>query len=340
MKNTFTILLLIFGIFTNVHAHQQIMLFTGNANGPLAAKVADYLKVPLGSAQIQEFNDGEIQIHVKESVRSKDVFIIQPTCKSDRQSVNDNLMELFLLVRTMKRASANSITAIIPYYGYARQDRKTNSRVPISAADIALLLETAGVDRVLTVDLHCGQIQGFFRNIPVDNLYASSVFVSYIANQKFNNVVIVSPDAGGVERAKKFAEALNRKGIETEIALISKERAKAGVVASMHLIGNVKGSHAIIIDDLCDTGGTLVKAAQLLKDEGASKVYAVITHPVFSGNALEKIKDSALDQVITSDTIPLQGEIPANIHLISVAPLLGEAIRRIDQGKSISALFE
>ena len=340
MGKIILITLLAIAPFINTYANNQIMLFTGNANNELAQKVADYLEVPLGAALVSEFNDGEIQIQIKENVRGKDVFIVQPTCKNVTRSINDNLMELFLLVRTMKRASSNSITAVIPYYGYARQDRKISPRVPISAADIALLLETAGVDRVLTVDLHCGQIQGFFRNAPVDNLFASSLFVSYIASKDLSNIVIVSPDAGGVERAKKFAESLNKQGIETEIALISKERAKAGVIASMNLIGNVTGADAIIIDDMCDTAGTLVKAAELLKNQGANRVFAIVTHPVFSGNALEKIQNSVLEEMIVSDTIPLRGNIPSNIRLISVAPLLGEAIRRIDEGESISVLFE
>lgn len=340
MRKITSIIMLTTLLCTNVHGTNQIMLFTGNANIELAQKVAEYLEIPLGSALVKEFNDGEIRIHVQESVRGQDVYIVQPTCQNDSQSVNDNLMELFLLVRTMKRASAASITAVIPYYGYARQDRKTTSRVPISAADIALLLETAGIDRLVTVDLHCGQIQGFFRNVPVDNLFASTLFVSYIESKGLENIVVVSPDAGGVERAKKFSESLNKRGIETDMALISKERAQAGVVASMNLIGCVEGCCAIIIDDLCDTGGTLVKAAQLLKDNGASRVFAIVTHPVFSGQALEKIRNSVLEEMITSDTIPLRGEVPSNVHLISVAPLLGEAIRRIDQGESISVLFE
>ncbi len=340
MGKIISIIILGITFFINAHATGQVMLFTGNANHDLAQKVADYLEIPLGSALVSEFNDGEIQIHIQESVRGQNVFIIQPTCQGINQSINDNLMELFLLVRTMKRASAGSITAIIPYYVYARQDRKTTSRVPISAADIALMLETAGIDRVVTIDLHCGQIQGFFRNVPVDNLFASPLFVSYIASKNLNNIVIVSPDAGGVERVKKFADALNKRGIETEIALISKQRAKAGVIASMNLIGNVEGADAIIVDDLCDTGGTLIKAAELLKNQGANRVFAITTHPVFSGSALEKIRNSALEEMIISDTIPLRGDIPSNIHLISVAPLLGEAIRRIDEGESISVLFE
>lgn len=340
MGKIISLALLTLALATNLNASDQMMLFSGRGNHELSEKVADYLNISLGSALVGEFNDGEVQIQVKESVRGKDVFIIQPTCQNTEQSVNDTLMELFLFVRTMKRASAGKITAVIPYYGYARQDRKVASRVPISAADVALLLETAGVDRVVTVDLHCGQIQGFFRDAPVDNLFASSLFVSYIASKNLEHIVVVSPDAGGVERAKKFSEALNKKGIATDIALISKERAKAGVIASMNLIGCVEGADAIIVDDLCDTGGTLAKAAELLKTKGANRVFAVVTHPVFSGSALENIENSVLEEMIISDTIPLRGNTPSNIHLISIAPLLGEAIRRLDQGESISALFE
>ena len=211
---------------------ENALLFSGNANLPLATKVAEYLHVPLGSATVSKFNDGEIQIQIKENVRNKDIFILQSTCPSDKQSINDNLMELYLLIRTMKRASAGNITVVIPYYGYARQDRKTTPRVPISAADVALLLELAGIDRVLTIDLHCGQIQGFFHNIPVDNLYAASVFIPYFASKELNNVVVVSPDAGGVERATKFLKQLDKKGIPAQMALISKQRASAGVVGS------------------------------------------------------------------------------------------------------------
>ncbi|MBS0626926.1 MAG: ribose-phosphate diphosphokinase, partial [Verrucomicrobia bacterium] len=246
----------------------------------------------------------------------------------------------FLLVRTAKRASAKNITAVIPYYGYARQDRKTAGRVPISAADIALMLEVAGVDRVITIDLHCGQIQGFFRDAPVDNLYASFMFISYFEQKNLENIVVVSPDAGGVERTKTFKDNLIKRGIPAEMAIISKQRAKAGVVGSMNLIGDVNGADAIIVDDMCDTGGTLVKAAQLLKDQGANRVFAVITHPVFSGNALEKIENSVIDEMIISDTIPLRGEAPSNVRVISVASLIGEAICRIQSGKSISELFE
>ena len=316
------------------------ILFSGNSNTSLAQEVANYLQIPLGDALVDKFNDGEIQISLQDSVRNKNVFILQSNCPSKDQSINDNIMELFLLVRTAKRASAKNITAVIPYYGYARQDRKTAGRVPISAADIALMLEVAGVDRVVTVDLHCGQIQGFFRKAPVDNLYASFMFISYLASKNLQNVVVVSPDAGGVERTKKFMDSLIKQGTSAKMAIISKQRAQAGVVGSMNLIGSVTGADVILVDDMCDTGGTLVKAAKLLKDQGASRIFAIITHPVFSGNALEKIGDSVIDEMIISDTIPLRGKAPANITVISIASLLGESIRRIQLGESLSELFQ
>ena len=317
----------------------EAMIFSGNANHELAEKIADYLGVPLGNAEIGRFNDGEIQIMINTSVRNKDVFVVQSNCTTKEQSVNDNIMELFLMVRALKRSSAASITAVIPYYGYARQDRKTSGRSPISAADVAMMLESAGVDRVVTVDLHCGQIQGFFRDIPVDNLYASPLFTAYFAGKELHNVVVVSPDAGGVARAKQFADDLGRHGIHAEMALISKQRAKAGVIASMSLIGNVEGADAIIIDDMCDTGGTLVKAAALVKELGARRVFATVTHPVFSNHALELIRDSVLEEMVVADTIPLRGDAPANLHRVSVSSLLGEAIRRTHYGESVSALF-
>lgn len=320
-------------------SEDSYMIFTGNANPELAQKIADYLQIPLGAATVTKFSDGEIKIHINESVRGKDIFIVQ-SGRSNNQSVNDNLMELYLLIRTMKRASAKRITAIIPYYGYARQDRRTTSRVPISAADIALMFEMAGVDRLITIDLHCGQIQGFFQNTPVDNLFASSLFISHIVDKNLSNVVVVSPDTGGVDRARKFSEGLKKKGVDSGIALISKERVQAGVISTMQLIGNVQGADAIIVDDMCDTAGTLVKAAQLIKDHGANRVFAVITHPVFSGDALEKIKNSVIEELVISDTIPLKEGVPSNIHCISVAPLLGQAILRVQTGQSISMMFE
>jgi ribose-phosphate pyrophosphokinase len=249
-------------------------------------------------------------------------------------------MELFLLVRTMKRASAGSITAVIPYYGYARQDRKVSPRVPISAADIALLFEEAGIDRVVTIDLHCGQIQGFFRNAPVDNLTASSLFISHFVQKDLKNIVVVAPDPGGVDRAKKFMEQLQAKGYCAQMAIISKQRAGAGVIDSMKLMGDVSGADAIIIDDLCDTAGTLVQAAALLKEKGAHHVYAAITHPVFSGPALERIKNSVIEELVITNTIPLSPQAPANIKVISCAELLAEAIYRIHLGGSVSELFK
>jgi ribose-phosphate pyrophosphokinase len=325
-------------IATSLNA--QIMLFSGNANKELAQKIADYLQIPLGQATVSTFNDGEIQIQIKESVRGHDVFIVQPTCHTATQSVNDTLMELFLLVRTMQRASAKSITVVVPYYGYARQDRKAMSRVPISAADVAMMLEVGGVDRVLTIDLHCGQIQGFFRNAPVDNLFSSPIFIDYFAAKELHNVVVVSPDAGGVDRAYKFAQQLRRHNVPAEMALISKRRASAGVIESMYLIGDVTDADAIIVDDICDTAGTLVKAAQLLKDNGARRVFAVIPHGVFSGNAIDKIRNSVICEMVIADTIPLREKAPNNLTVLSVSHLLGDAILSIYKGDSVSALFD
>lgn len=305
---------------------ENAVLFTGNANNALAQEISTYLNMPLGKATVKRFNDGEIQIGIEQTVRNKDIFIIQPTCPSEKQSVNDNLMELYLLIRTMKRSSAASITAIIPYYGYARQDRKTNKIESISAADVAMLLEQAGVNRVVTVDLHCGQIQGFFQNVPVDNLYASRVFIPYYIKKGLQNVVVVSPDAGGVDRANKFLAGLAEHGVIGRLAIISKQRACAGVIESMNLLGDVTDANAIIVDDMCDTGGTLCKAAQLLKDHGAKKVFAAISHPVFSGSALEKIRCSVIEEMVITNSIPLKQTIPSNIQCISIAPLLGNVI--------------
>jgi len=338
VTNLLLSLIIASSIVTNTNA--QIMLFSGNANKELAQKIADYLQVSLGESIVSTFNDGEIQIQIKESVRGHDVFIIQPTCHTATQSVNDTIMELFLLVRTMQRASAKSITVVVPYYGYARQDRKAMSRVPISAADVAMMLEIGGVDRVLTIDLHCGQIQGFFRNAPVDNLFSSPIFIDYFVKKELSNVVVVSPDAGGVDRAYKFAQQLRKKGVSAEMALISKRRASAGVIESMYLIGDVNGADAIIVDDICDTAGTLVKAAQLLKDHGANRVFAVIPHGVFSGNALDKIRNSVICEMVIADTIPLREQAPSNLTILSVSALLGDAIVRIHRGESVSALFD
>ncbi|MDP3788549.1 MAG: ribose-phosphate diphosphokinase [Candidatus Chromulinivorax sp.] len=265
---------------------------------------------------------------------------IQSTCSCSTQSINDNLMELILLIRTCKRSSADTITVVMPYYGYARQDRKSSPRVPISAADVAALIELSGADRILTIDLHCGQIQGFFRDIPVDNLYAAPTFIPYLIEQNLQNPVVISPDAGGVERATKFVQNLERHGVFADMAIISKQRASAGVIGSMNLIGNVQDADVIIVDDICDTAGTLIKAAQLLKDCGAKRVFAVITHPVFSCNAMEKIRSSVIDELIVADTIPLQGDVPVNIITISISSLIAQAISHIYNGESISKIFE
>lgn len=303
-------------------------LFTGNANPGLAENIAKALNIPLSQAHIGRFADGEINIHINENVRNCDVYILQSTCPSENGSVNDNLMELYLLVRALKRASAQSVTAIIPYFGYARQDRKSKNLVPISASDVAMLLELAGVDQVISVDLHCGQIQGFFHKAPVDNLYAGKIFVPYFTAKKdLSNLVVISPDAGGVERAKQFIEELSSHGVKAQMAIIVKQRKDAGVVDKMDLVGNVQNSDVVIIDDMCDTGGTLVKAAYELKQRGAKRVFACITHPVFSENALTKIENSVIDELIITDTIPLKKKPPNNITQLSIGPLLAEAIK-------------
>lgn len=316
------------------------LLISGNSNLALAQKVTHYLGGDLADASIGVFNDGEVNIKICENVRGKDIYIIQSTCSTDCQSVNDSLIELYLLIRTLKRSSAGTITVIIPYYGYARQDRKIRSRVPISAADIAQMIEMAGADRVLSIDLHCGQIQGFFHQIPMDNLYAAQEFIPHFLQKQLVNPVVVSPDAGGVDRADQFAKQLARKGHDVGMALISKQRSGAGKIKGMQLIGDVEGCDAIIVDDMCDTGGTLMRAAQLLKDSGARRVFAVITHPVFSCGALKKLGESVIDEIIITDTIPLRGTIPANLTVISVSSLLGDAICRMQGGESVSALFQ
>jgi ribose-phosphate pyrophosphokinase len=316
------------------------LLFSGNASAPLAKAVAECLETTLSPVNVTHFNDGEIRIKVNENVRNKDVFLIQSTCTTDVGSVNDSIMELFLTIRTMKRASARKITAIIPYYGYARQDRKTESRVPISASDIAKLLEMAGADHVICVDLHCGQIQGFFHQIPVDNLFAAPIFVRYFSEKMhLVNPVVVSPDAGGVERAKKFIEGLARYCVDASLAVIVKQRASVGVIEKMNLVGSVEDCDAIIVDDICDTAGTLVLAAKELKENGARRVFAAITHPVFSGPALERISGSCLVELVVSDTIPAKAELPSNVVQLSIAPLIAEAIDRIYNGSSLSHLF-
>lgn len=310
----------------------ELKVFSGNANRPLAEKVCDYLGISLGNAEVKTFSDGEISVEINENVRGKDVFIIQPTCPP----VNDNLMELLIMIDAARRASAGRITAVIPYYGYARQDRKVAPRQPISAKLVANLITVAGASRVLTMDLHAGQIQGFF-DIPVDNLYARPVLLHYLKEHFKDDLVIVSPDAGGVERARAFAKRL-----DASLAIIDKRRERANVAEVMNIIGDVKGKTAVIVDDMVDTGGTLTKAASALLDKGASAVYACCTHPVLSGNAVQRIEESPIKELIVTDTIPLSEEARKckKIKVLSVGKLFGEAVRRIHLNESVSVLFE
>lgn len=311
---------------------EGIKLFSGNAHKALADEVAVYLNMPVGEAVIKHFSDGEIDVQIKENVRGHDVFVIQPTSTP----VNDNIMELLLMVDALKRASAKRITAVMPYYGYARQDRKVQPRVPISAKLIADLITAAGTSRILTMDLHAAQIQGFF-NIPVDNLYASPVLLDYVRQKNSNRkLVIVSPDAGGVERARSFARRL-----QCSIAIIDKRREAANVSETMNVIGNIQDSDTMILDDMIDTGGTIVQAAAALKDKGAHKVVAACTHAVLSGSSIDKVNASELEELIVTNTIPFDSkkEKCKKLTVLSIAPLLGEAIRRTNEESSVSSLF-
>lgn len=319
----------------------DMVLFSANANPELAAEIAALLGTNLGNITVARFADGEVNVQVHDNVRGKDVFIIQPTSPP----VNEHLMELLLLVSTMRRASAERITCVIPYYGYARQDRKMTARVPISAADVARLLEAMGVDRVVAVDLHCGQIQGFFGpRVPVDNLDAGSVGVSYFASKGLDNPVVVSPDAGGVYRAKQFREGLNvlAPKLDASLAMIIKQRPKAGQIEQMDLVGSVNDSDVVIVDDMIDTAGTLCTAASNLKANGARRVFAFASHGLFSGPASDRISRSALEEVVVTNTIPLKASAKANEKIVqlSVAPLLAEAIKRVHLKQSVSELFK
>ncbi len=308
------------------------VLFTGNANPALAQEIARNLGVELGKAAIGRFSDGEVTVEIQQNVRSREVFVVQSTCAP----TNEHLMELFIMVDALKRASANRITAVIPYFGYARQDRRPRStRVPISAKVVANMLEAVGVNRVLTMDLHADQIQGFF-DIPVDNIYASPVLLSDLQSKRYENLVVVSPDVGGVVRARALAKQLG-----CDLAIIDKRRPKANVSEVMHVIGEIEGRNCVIMDDMIDTAGTLVKAAEVLKERGAKSVYSYCTHAVFSGPAIERIKASALDEVVITNTIPLNeaAKGSAKIRQLSVAPLIGETIQRIASGESVMSLF-
>jgi len=308
-----------------------IKLFTGNSNRTLAKEIADVLHIPVGEATVSTFSDGEIMVQINENVRGADVFVVQSTC----MPVNKNIMELLLMIDALKRASAGRITAVVPYYGYARQDRKAQPRVPISARLVADLLSATGVGRVLTIDLHAGQIQGFF-DIPVDHLYSSPVLAEYIRKEYANDIVVVSPDAGGVERARAFAKRL-----DASLAIIDKRREKANVSQVMHVIGDVKGRDAILFDDMIDTAGTITQAASALKDNGTKRVVAACAHAVLSGPALDRINGSILEEVIVTNTIPMDDKTEKckKLRVLSVAPLLGEAIKRIHEESSISSLF-
>jgi len=311
----------------------RMMIFTGNANPQLAQAVVDHLNIPLGKATVGKFSDGEIQVEILENVRGKDVFIVQSTC----QPTNDNLMELMVMVDALRRASAARITAVIPYFGYARQDRRVRSaRVPISAKVVANMLESVGIDRVLTVDVHADQVQGFF-DLPVDNIYASPVLLGDIWRQKYPNLIVVSPDVGGVVRARALAKRLD----DAELAIIDKRRPRANVAQVMHIIGDVEDKTCVIIDDLVDTAGTLCQAAKALKEHGAEQVIAYATHPVLSGPAVDNITNSKLDALVVTDTIPLRPDAAGceKIRQLSVAGLLAETIRRINREESVSTLF-
>lgn len=303
-------------------------IFTGSAHPAFAKELAKYLDIALSSADINRFSDGEINVKITESVRGKDVYIIQPTCKP----TNDNLMELLIMVDAFKRSSANNINAVIPYFGYARQDRKAAPRVPISAKLVANLLQSAGVNRVITMDLHAGQIQGFF-DIPVDNLYGSIVFYDYVKAKNLKNPIIASPDIGGVSRARHFADHLG-----LPLVIVDKKRERANESEVMNIIGDVRDKTVIMVDDIIDTAGTMVKAADVLKKNGAISVIALGTHAVFSGNAIEKIENGALDEVAVSNSIPFENT-SKKIKVLSVAPLFAEVMRRIYHNESVNSLF-
>lgn len=311
----------------------NLMVFTGNANPDLAGAVAKHLNTRLGQATVGRFSDGEVMVEIQENVRGKDVFVLQSTCAPS----NDNLMELLIMIDALKRASAGRITAAMPYFGYARQDRRPrSSRVPITAKMVANMLTSVGCDRVMTMDLHSDQIQGFF-DIPVDNIYSTPVVLDDISQQKYPNLVIVSPDVGGVVRARAIAKRLN----DAELVIIDKRRPKPNVAQVMNVIGEVDRRACLIVDDLVDTANTLCEAAQALKDQGASHVAAYCVHPVLSGKAVERISASSLDQLVVTNTIPLR-EAAAQckrIRVMDIAPLLAETIRRVSEGDSVSSLF-
>lgn len=307
----------------------ELKIISGNANRPLAEAIAKDLGVPMCHANITRFSDGEVQVKVVDNVRGADCFVIQPTCAP----VNENIMELLIISDALRRASARRITAVLPYYGYSRQDRKAEPRVPISAKLVANLITASGVSRVLTMDLHAGQIQGFF-DIPVDHLYGTPVFLKYLKEKNLQDITIVSPDAGGVERARAFAKHLN-----ADLAIVDKRRPRPNEAAIMNIIGDVKGRTAIIFDDLVDTAGTLTKVAAAIKEKGATRVFATASHGVLSGAAIQRIEESPIEELIITDSIPLTNRTSNKIKVLAISSLFAEAIRRIHDDKSISALF-
>ncbi|MEE9607773.1 MAG: ribose-phosphate pyrophosphokinase [Myxococcota bacterium] len=310
---------------------QRVKLFAGNSHPDLARAVASHLDIALGKADVGTFSDGEVKIEIHENVRGMDCFVLQSTCAP----ANTHLMELMIMIDALRRASAHRITAVIPYYGYSRQDRKVLPRVPISAKLVADLISTPGTDRILCIDLHAGQIQGFF-NIPVDNLFATPVLLDAVRSRYSGPLTIISPDAGGVERARAYAKRL-----DTNLAIIDKRREAPNVAEVMHIVGDVEGRTCVIVDDIVDTAGTLVEGAHALEREGARAVYAVITHPVLSGLAVKRIDESPLLELVVTDTIPLSPDArdSEKLHVVSIAQLLGEAIRRINNEESVSSLF-
>ena len=312
----------------------DFLVFTGNANPALAAEIASHLNISLGAADVGRFSDGEVTVEIKQNVRARDVFVVQSTCAP----TNENLMELLIMVDALKRSSAERISAVVPYFGYARQDRRPRStRVPISAKVVANMLQAVGVASVLTMDLHADQIQGFF-DIPVDNIYASPVLLGDLRQKNYDDLLVVSPDVGGVVRARALAKQLG-----CDLAIIDKRRPKANVSEVMHVIGDIEGRNCVIMDDMIDTAGTLVKAAEVLKERGAKKVYAYCTHPIFSGPAIERIaQGTALDEVVVTNTIPLSDAAAqcTKIRQLSVAPLIAQTIQRIARGDSVMSLFQ
>ncbi len=308
----------------------QLKVFTGNANPELAKKIVKFLKVPLGDALVTTFSEGEIRVKINEDVRGRDVFVIQPTCPPS----NNNMMELLIMIDAMKRASARRITAVIPYFGYARQDRKDQPRVPITAKLVANLLTVAGADRILTMDLHASQIQGFF-DIPMDHLFAVNTIVDYFKKKKIRNLAVASPDVGGIKMARAYAKRLN-----ANLAIVDKRRIDDRHAEAMNILGNVKGKNIVIVDDLVATASSICEAAEALKKAGALKIFAAVSHPILSGPATERIKRSSIEEFIVSDSIPLDPKKKGSVFtVLSVASLLGEAIKRIHQEQSVSSLF-